>query len=285
VTVAPESAVRRATLPVRRLEPTAGRVWPRLCEAWEHRELLYFFVLRDLKVKYAQTLLGWLWSIAQPLGLMLVFTFAFRALADIKTGAVPYPLFVLAGLTFWLFFSRALMNGAESLVSNAALLTKTAAPRILIPVAGVVSALVELVPMFAMLVVFELAYGWAPGWRILLAPLVVAVGLALALGISLLLSALNVRHRDVRNVLPLFLQLWLFLSPIAYPLSTLDSEWRSIFALNPLVGIVEAFRWTVTGEFPPSQLALWTACAISAAMLGTGLFVFARAQRFFADVV
>jgi lipopolysaccharide transport system permease protein len=274
-----------SSAPVVVIEPSSGWVLPDLKQSWRRRELVYFFALRDIKVKYAQTKLGWLWTIVQPIGIMLVFTLAFQKLGHIATQGVPYPVFVFAGLTFWLFFSRAVANGADSLVANSNILTKTACPRLLIPIAGLLSGLFDLGVTFGLLLVFDTAvYQFYPTWRIALVPLVVLLGVTLALGLTLILSAVNVRHRDVRNAVPLALQLWLFLSPIAYPLTPLGRPWTTLFALNPLVGIVKGFRWCVAATPPPSGFEVAFSVSVTLTLLLVGMAYFGRAERLFADV-
>jgi lipopolysaccharide transport system permease protein len=268
----------------RRIEATQGWVLPRLRDAWRRRELVFFFARRDIKLKYAQTMLGWLWTVVQPVGMMLVFTLAFRKLGKVETDSLPYPIFAFSALTFWLFFSRAISNGADSLVANSQILTKTACPRVLMPLSGVVSSLFDLLITFGLLLVFAALYGKFPSWHIALVPGIVLVGSLLVFGLALILSAVNVRHRDVRNLLPLALQLWLFLSPIAYPLHTLGKPWTTLFSLNPLTGFIDGFRWAVVGATAPSMLAVTSSCVATVVAMIVGLLYFARVERLFADV-
>jgi len=267
------------------IRPTTGFVLPRLQEVWQQRELLLFFARRDIKVRYAQTILGWLWTFIQPVGMMLVFTLAFRKLGRVETDGVKYPIYVFSGLTFWIFFSRAVSAGADSLVANAQVLTKTACPRLLMPLSSMAAALFDFAMTFGLLLVFAALYEVYPSWRLALVIPVMAAGVALALGASLVLSAVNIKHRDIRNLLPLALQLLLFMSPIAYAFSTLGKPWTTLFQLNPLTGIVLAFRWTVVNAPAPSGLALAVSGAASVALLAIGLIYFFRAERMFADVV
>jgi lipopolysaccharide transport system permease protein len=284
VSVARIEAGSSRTADVVRMEPTSGWVLPRLRDSWQRRELVFFFARRDIKIKYAQTMLGWLWTLVQPVGMMLVFTLAFQKLGKIETQGVDYPVFVFAGLTFWLFFSRSVANASDSLVTNAQILTKTSCPRLLMPVSGIVSGLFDLLVTAVLFFGFALLYQEYPTWRLAFLPLVVLVGAAFALGLALLFSAVNVRHRDVRNALPLALQLWLFLSPIAYPLDTLGEPWKTFFALNPLSGIIEAFRWSFLATPLPPPLALAAPGLATVVFLVVGLAYFARAERIFADV-
>jgi len=266
------------------MQATSGWVFPPLRENWQRRELLYFFARRDIKLKYAQTKLGWLWTFVQPVVMMLVFTLAFRKLGRVATESIPYPVFTFAGLTLWLFISRSIANGAESLIANSQVLTRTACPRLLMPLSSILSGLFDLAITFLILVGFAALYGIYPTWRFALAPLTILLAMTLVLGLSLILSAVNVRHRDVRNLLPLALQLLLFLSPIAYPLNTLGPKWTTVFAFNPLVGVIEAFRWSVVGTPPPTSLELGVSITAAVAFLTGGLAYFSRAERVFADV-
>lgn len=277
-------SARRHSPPALVIEPTRGWVAPRVREAWQQRELLYFFVVRDVKVRYAQTLGGALWTFFQPIGTMIVFTFAFRKLGRVETENVAYPIFVFTGLTFWTFFSRGVLSGADSLVANAQLLTKTACPRLLLPLATIVSALFDFALTFPIMLVFAAFFGYYPTWRLAFVPIVMVVGITLALGAALLLSAVNVRYRDVRNALPLVVQLLLFASPVAYSLSILGPKWVSILSINPLVGIVEGFRWCIVPTGPPAHVAIEFALAVPAVLFVAGLAYFSRVERRFADV-
>jgi lipopolysaccharide transport system permease protein len=259
------------------IRPTRGFAFPDLRELWHYRELVYFLAWRDIKVRYAQTLLGAAWALFQPLALVLVFTFAFRNLANIQTEDVPYPVFALAGVVFWTFFSRAVLQGSDSLVANAALLTKIYCPRILIPVAAIVAGIVDLLLSLALFLVFAAIYGYYPTWKTVLVIPVLVVGFLFATGVTLLLSAINVRYRDVRHGLPFLVQLWLFLSPIAYPLT------NPLFGLNPLVGIIDAFRWALLATTSVDAMDVALAVGLALATLGIGLAYFARVERTFAD--
>jgi lipopolysaccharide transport system permease protein len=275
---------RGSTLPVVVIQPTGGAVWPRLREAWENRELLLFLTLRDIKARYVQTMLGWLWTVFQPLGLMLVFTFVFRRLGHVKADGVAYPVFALAGLALWTYFQRAVSEGSQSLVLNAPLLTKTSCPRLLMPLSAVAAPLVDLVAAFALVVVFIFSYGIAPTWRWLAFPVPIALGIVLAAGLAVFLSAINVRYRDVRNALPFLVQFLLFLSPFAYSLSSVHGTTKLLVSLNPLVGIVEAIRWSLLGTPAPSAVAVGFSVGVTAALLVLGLRYFSRFARDFADV-
>jgi lipopolysaccharide transport system permease protein len=267
------------------IRPTHGPVPPRVGELWAYRELFAYLVWRDIKVRYAQTVLGAIWTVFQPLALMGVYAYAFTQLARINTGSVPYVLFALSGLAVWMFVSRAVFQGATSLVNEIALVTKTPSPRILIPMAAVVSMFVDFLITLGLFLVFDAAYGRFPDWRIVFALPLIALALILAFGISLLLSALNVRYRDVGQALPFVIQLWFFLSPIAFPLLTPPHAWETyVQALNPLVGIVLAFRWSLLGTAAPHGLFV-VSVVVTFVVLVLGVAYFARADRTIADDV
>lgn len=280
-----DRAVPAAAAPRVVIRPTTGFLPPRLGELWDYRELFGFLVWRDIKVRYAQTVLGAFWTLFQPLGMMLVFAYAFAKLGNIDTGEVPYPLFALSGIALWLFVSRGVLSGASSLVANIPLVTKTSSPRVIIPLAAVASAVIDLVIGLALFLVFAIAYGAYPTWRYAVAPLILVLTLALTVGLSLFLSALNVRYRDVGQALPFLVQLWFFLSPVAYSLHTPGVSWPTIVqAFNPMVGLIEAFRWTLLGTAPPHGLLAVAALAAVAIFVG-GLVYFAQAERTLADDV
>lgn len=267
------------------IRPTTSRIPIDFAELWHYRELFGFLVWRDIKVRYAQTALGAAWMVFQPLAMMLVYTFAFSHLAKVSIPGIPYPLFALSGLTLWIFVSRGVSLGADSLVSNIPIVTKTSSPRILIPLAAVVSVFVDFVIALALFLVIAGVYGRYPTWRFAFAPLLLLVAFVLAFGISLLLSATNVRYRDVGQALPFIVQLWFFLSPVAYLLQTPGHSWETaIQALNPLVGLILAFRWSLLGTPLPHGL-LGVAVAISLVMLVVGLLRFERLERTIADDV
>jgi len=267
------------------IRPTKGRIPIRIPELWRYRELFAFLVWRDIKVRYAQTALGAAWMVFQPLAMMLVYTFAFSHLAKVNIPGIPYPLFALSGLTLWIFVSRGVMLGSDSLVSNIPIVTKTSSPRILIPLAAVVSVFVDFVIALVLFLVIAAVYGRHPSWRFAFVPPLLLVAFVLAFGISLLLSATNVRYRDVGQALPFIVQLWFFLSPVAYLLQTPGHSWETaIQALNPLVGLILAFRWALLATPPPHGL-LAVAVAVSVGLLVVGLLRFAQLERTIADDV
>jgi lipopolysaccharide transport system permease protein len=265
------------------IEPTAGAVRPQLRAAWQDRELLYFLTLRDVKARFAQTVLGWLWAIVQPLGMTLVFTFAFSKLGKVETDGIAYPVFAFVGLAFWTFFSRAVTTAADSLITNTPLLTKTACPRLLMPLSAIASACFDLLIAMAVMFVVVLAYGEDLSWRLAVLPVIVAYGVLLATGMGIGLAAINVQRRDVRNGLPFAMQLLLFISPIAYSLGALGTG-VTLVSLNPIVGLIEAFRWAVVATPPPAAGSLAISLSLTALFLFFGLKYFSRVARDFADV-
>lgn len=265
------------------IRPTEGRIPIRPRELWRFRELFAFLVWRDIKVRYAQTALGAAWMVFQPLAMMLVYTFAFSHLARVNVPGTPYPLFALAGLTLWIFVSRGVMLGSDSLVQNIPIVTKTSSPRIIIPIAAVVSVFVDFVIALALFLIISGAYGRHPTWRFAAVPPLLLVTFLLALGIALFLSATNVRYRDVGQALPFIVQLWFFLSPVAYLLQTPGHSWETaIQAVNPLVGLILAFRWALLGTPPPHGLLI-VSVAVSVVVFAAGLLHFARLERTLAD--
>jgi len=276
-------ASRPSTLVV--IEATTGPLPPRLGELWAYRELFGFLIWRDIKVRYAQTALGAAWMVFQPLAMLLVYTFAFSHLARVAIPGIPYPVFALAGLTLWIFVSRGVIIGSESLVTNMQLVTKTACPRVLIPLAAVVSVFVDFVVAFCLYLVISALYGFYPTWRYLLLPVIVLIAFILAIGLSLLFSATSVRYRDVGQVLPFLVQLWFFLSPIAYLLQTPGHSWETIVqALNPMVGLILALRWVLLGTPQPHGIFL-AAVVVSVGCFVFGVVRFAHAERTIADDV
>jgi lipopolysaccharide transport system permease protein len=269
-----------------RLQPTRGfsRVMaPR--ELWRYRDLAGQIALRDITVRYRQTLLGAAWAVLQPIGFMVVFSLFFGSLAGVTTNGLPYAPFYLAALVPWTFFANALLLGSDSLVSNSGLVSKIYFPRIFMPAGVLAAGFVDLAISTTILLVIVFAWGLTPSLAIFTLPLLVAIAAAAALGASTLLSALNVRYRDVRYVVPFGIQLWLFASPIAYPSSLLDEPWRTISAINPMVGVVEGFRWATLGAGPPPWDLIGISAVSAIVILLAGLAYFDRVERGFADFV
>jgi lipopolysaccharide transport system permease protein len=267
------------------IRPSRGRIDLRLEELWAYRELLYFFVWRDLKVRYKQTALGAAWAIIQPVMTMIVFSIFFGRLAGVPSDGIPYPIFAYVALVPWTFFANALTQGSNSLVQQERIITKVYFPRILIPLSAVLSGLVDLGIAFIVLVILLLAYGIVPSVAIVTLPVFVLLALLTALAVSLWLSALNVEYRDVRYVVPFLVQFWLFTTPIAYPSSIVPEQWRALYGLNPMAGVVEGFRWALVGGVEPPGLLLVASVAAVCALLASGLYYFRRVERTFADIV
>jgi lipopolysaccharide transport system permease protein len=271
--------------PVWRIEPSRGWVSLKLAELWEYRELLYFLIWRDIKVRYKQTALGVAWAIIQPLFTMLIFFFSFGKLARIPSDGLPYPLFCYAALVPWSFFSNGLTQSSNSLVGSANLITKVYFPRLTIPLATVFSGIVDFALAFALLIVMMFWFGVSLSIKILFLPLFVVLAFVASLGVGLWLSALNVEFRDVRYVVPFIAQFWLLATPIAYPSSLLPDHWRTIYGLNPMAGVVEGFRWALLGtNTSPGKMLIVSSLASLIIMIG-GAFYFRRMEKSFADIV
>ena len=266
--------------PIVVIEPNTSWASVNVREAWAHRELLYFLIWRDVKIRYKQTVLGATWAIIQPLFTMLIFTVIFSKVARISSDGIPYPVFCYAALMPWIFFSNAVGTSSNSLVMSAHVITKVYFPRILIPVASVGAVVVDLAFAFIMLVFLLLFYKIVPTRNILMLP--VPVLLAMALGVWL--SALNVKYRDIRFVVPFLLQLWMFLSPIAYPPSVVPPRWQLLYSLNPLTGIIDAYRSALFGQ-PFGWRALGISLAITLFMLVYAGHVFRKMEKSFADII
>ncbi len=273
------------SLPVTVILPNRGFLGSELLELWAYRELLGFFVWRDIKVRYKQTALGALWAILQPLLTMVVFSLFFGKLASMPSDGVPYPIFSFAALVPWTFFANALASSSNSLVGSANLLRKIYFPRLIIPLGAVFAGVVDFFLAFLVLLAMMAAYGIMPTANIVWLPFLLILSVAAALAVGLWLSALNVQYRDVRHTVPFLVQLWLFATPIAYPSSLLAEKWRIVYALNPMVGVVDGFRWALldTETMPgPTLLASSLATVV---LLVAGLMYFRRMERTFADVV
>lgn len=274
-----------APLPVTRIERSAGWVSLNLGEIWRYRELLYFLTWRDVVVRYKQTALGIGWAIIQPVMTMVVFSLVFGKLSSIPSDGIPYPLFSFAALVPWTFFANGLNQSSNSLVGSANLIQKVYFPRLIIPTASVLGGVVDFVLAFVILLGMMAYYGIAPTVNIVWLPAFLLLALATALGVGLWLSALNVRFRDVRYVVPFITQFWLFATPIAYPSSLLEQPWRTIYGLNPMAGVIEGVRWALLGTntAPGPVIAASTVAAVL--MLLGGAFYFRRMEKAFADIV
>jgi len=274
------------------IRPAKGWLALNLKELWEYNELLYFLVWRDIKVRYKQTILGVSWAIISPLMLTVVFTLIFGRLGKLPTDGLPGAVFYMAGLVIWRFFSQALTGTSNSLVGNAGLLTKIYFPRLLIPLGTIVTGLVDLAIALVMLGVVMAYYQTAPALTTLLLPLLILMTAATALGVGLFFAALNVRFRDVRSVLPLLTQLWMFITVIV-PYSRIPESyghWRYLYGVNPMAGVVEGFRWCLLHNVSSSTMAPpWPLIAmgipITVVLLFAGLYYFRRVESQFADII
>ena len=253
-------------------------------ELWRFHDVAVQIAARDVKVRYRQTVLGATWAVLQPIATMVVFSLFFGRLAHISSEGVPYPLFTLAALVPWTYFSTALLLGSDSLVTNGPLVAKVYFPRIFIPAGVVAAGLVDLSIAFVILLVIVVAWGTPLSLTLLVLPLIVLVMVGAALGVTAALSAANVRYRDVRYLVPFATQLWLFATPVAYPITLLHSPWRTLSAINPMTGVVEGFRWAVLGT-PLSWTLIAVSTASAAVMLVGGLAYFNRVERQFADII
>jgi lipopolysaccharide transport system permease protein len=273
------------SIPVIRIKPSHGWVSLKLQELWEYRELLYFLTWRDIKVRYKQTVLGAAWAIIQPFMTMVVFSLFFGRLAHIPSDGVPYPIFSYAALVPWTFFANGLNQSSNSLVSSANLIKKVYFPRLTIPIATVLSGAVDFVLAFVVLLGMMLYYGMVPTINALwLLPLLL-LALVTSLGVGLWLSAMNVQFRDVRYVVPFLTQFWMFATPIAYPSSLLSEPWRTLYGLNPMVGVVEGFRWALLGTNTAPGLIILVSSLVALTVLVSGALYFRRMEKTFADVV
>ena len=272
-----------SSLPVTHIRPGARAVSFTLNEVWQARELLYFLVWRDVKVRYKQTVLGIGWSVVQPFLAMVVFTIFFGRLAKMPSDGVPYPLFSLAALVPWTYFAAAALNGSTSLVGNQHLLAKVYFPRVLVPLAAVLMPAVDLAVSFTMLLVLMAWYHVMPTAAVLLLPLYVALGISTAFAVTLWTSGLSVRYRDARYVLPFIIQIWLFVTPVAYPASLVPERWRLLYALNPMASVVEGFRSALLGTAGPGSMIV-VAVVVVAAALASGATYFRSVEGSIVDL-
>jgi homopolymeric O-antigen transport system permease protein len=264
-----------------------GRTWAAsLPDVWAHREVLFFLLLRDLKVRYRQTVMGAAWAILQPLALMGVFFIFVYTVIDVPSDGVPYPLFALAALVPWILVSQSTVFAGESVVRDINLVSKVYVPRLTIPLAAVGALLVDFVIAFVLLLLMMAGYSTAPKpIAILLVPVFSALALALAAAVGVWLAGLMVMYRDVRYVVPVLTQIWFLATPIAYPTSLVPDEWRNVYSLNPMVGIIDGFRWALLGTPAPSTGMVAASAAVVVLLLWTGLTYFRRVDRVFADVI
>jgi lipopolysaccharide transport system permease protein len=278
-----------STVPLReqfyRIVPRRGLLDLNLAEIWHYRGLLYFFVWRDIKIRYKQTAIGAAWAIVQPFMTMVIFSLFFGKLAHMPSEGLPYPVFYYCALLPWTYFAGALQNATSTIVDNQRVVTKVFFPRLVLPLSAVLSGLLDLAVSFLMFLVLMSYYHIHFAWTVFLLPGFLLLAVMTALGVGLWLSALNAIYRDVRYVVPFLVQLWMFASPVAYPSSLVPERWRWLFGLNPMTGVIEGFRWVLTGHGEPPSSLLLASTGIVAVIVGTGLVYFQRMESTIADVV
>ena len=267
------------------IEPQKGWLPFNLKEVWKYRELLYFLIKRDIKVRYKQTILGGLWAIIQPFFTMVVFTLFFGKLAKVPSDGIPYPIFVYAGLLPWTYFANALSASGNSLVGSANLITKVYFPRIIIPASASLAGLLDFFIAMLVLAVLMIYYQFLPGVGLLLFPVLAALTFLCAVGVGFWLSALNVQYRDIRYAIPFIIQIWMFVSPVIYPVSMVKEKYQWLLALNPMGGVINAFRASLLGHQPINWFLLDISAAIILILFFSGMYYFKRIERTFADVV
>jgi len=267
------------------IQPPKGWVPLELRGLWEYRDLLYLFVWRDLKLRYKQTMVGASWAIIQPFIAMVVLSIFFGKLIKVPSEGIPYPIFAYTALVPWMYFVNALTQSSNSVVGNYTLITRVYFPRLVIPITTVVTGLLDFAIAFAILIGMMLFYGIVPTAAIWTLPFFIMLTIATALGLGLWLAALNVEYRDVRFILPFLTQIWFFITPVAYPSSLVPEPWRAIYSLNPMVGVIEGFRWALLGKAqPPSVVLVISVIAVIGLLIG-GLYFFRYKEGTFADVI
>ncbi len=276
---------RADDVPVIVIRPSRGLFSLQIHELWEYRELLYFLIWRDIKVRYKQTALGAAWAILQPVMTMVVFTVFFGNFAKIPSDGVPYPIFAYTALLPWNLFANALSHATISLVGSANLISKVYFPRLIVPLSATVSGIVDFAIAFVILLGMMVWFGIAPTVGALALPLFLLIALLTALAVGLWLTALNVQYRDVRYVIPFLIQLWMFASPVVYPISLVPAKWRPLYGLNPMAGVIEGFRWAMLGKESPHFGVMAVSAVVVVLLLFAGIVYFKRVERTFADVV
>ena len=268
------------------IKPSAGMAALNLRDMWVYRELIYFMIWRELKVRYKQTLLGALWAIIQPVMTMIVFNFLFGKVAKVPTDGIPYPIFAYSALLPWGLFTAALNQGSRSLTSNNNMISKIYFPRLILPISSVLSGLVDFAISFVILIGLMIYYKITPTWTALWAlPLFTVLAILTALGVALWLSAINVKYRDVNYALPFLTQFWMFVTPVAYSAKVISDKWQLVYSLNPMAGVVNGFRWALLSSGTGPDTALWVSVGISMLVLVSGLFYFRGMERTFADTI
>jgi len=277
-----ESMVRQPTIVI---QPRKVFLHLDLQAVWQSRELLYFLIWRDVKIRYKQTVLGTAWVIIQPLMIMVIFTVIFGQFARIPSDGLPYSIFTYTALLPWQYFSQAISRSSDSLVSSAHLITKIYFPRLIIPISAVLAPLVDFAIAFVVLLGMMAWFGISPYWNALFLPLFLLLALITALAVSLFLSALNVKYRDVRYTVPFLIQFCMYASPVVYPVSIIPAQWRLLYSLNPLVGVIEGFRWALLGKGSLDFSIMVVSGTIVVALLLGGIIYFREMERTFADVI
>jgi lipopolysaccharide transport system permease protein len=268
-----------------RIEPSKGWVSLNIRELWEYRELVYFLIWRDVKVRYKQTILGGAWAIIQPFSTMVVFSLFFGKLVRIPSDGIPYPIFSYAALVPWAFFANGVSSASLSLVNNSNLIKKVYFPRLSMPIASILGGLIDFILAFIMLFGMMFYYDMSPTVNVIWIPLFLLLTIFISLGVSLWLSALCVQFRDVRHIVPFLTQIWMFATPIAYPSSLLHEPWRTVYGLNPMVGVVEGFRWALLGISPAPQKIIIVSSLVTIGAVILGAFFFRRMEKAFADII
>lgn len=253
-------------------------------ELLNYRELLLSFMWRDIKIRYKQTALGFLWAIIQPLFMMVIFTVIFGGFAKIPSDGIPYPLFSFAALLPWLLFSEGLTRSTMSMVSNASIMTKVYFPRLIMPISGILSPLVDFTVSISILIIIMAFYGFIPTINVVFLPFFILLALATSLGVGLWLSALNVKYRDFQYAVPFIIQIWMYASPVVYPASIVPASLKFLYSLNPMAGVIEGFRWALLGTDMPSAMIL-VSVSVVIILLVSGAFYFRRMEQYYADVV
>ena len=268
-----------------RIEPSHGRLSLKLWELWEYRELLYFLIWRDIKVRYKQTVIGAAWAVVQPLMTMIVFTVIFGNFAKIPSDGLPYSIFAYTALLPWNLFAGALQRSSTSVVGSSHLISKVYFPRLIVPLSANFSGIVDFAIGFLIFLGMMFWFGIAPTWRVLTLPLFLLLTLMTALAVGLWLSALDAMYRDVGYTVPFLTQIWLYASPVAYPVSLIPEKWRLLYSLNPMAGVIEGFRWALLGKQSPAFGVIAISAVMVVALLVGGVVFFKRMERTFADVV
>ncbi|HEY6200459.1 MAG TPA: ABC transporter permease [Candidatus Binatia bacterium] len=271
--------------PIVRIEPSRGWISLNLRALWEYRELLYFLIWREVKIRYKQTVIGLAWVILQPLITILIFTVVFSHFAGIPSDGIPYPIFAYTGLLPWSYFASAVGRAGNSLLGDAQLLEKVYFPRPIIPISSVVSPLVDFIFGFLVLLGMVMLYGYAPSIGVAALPLFMLFAAVTALAVGLWFAPLNVRYRDVGHIIPFIIQIWMYASPIIYPVSAVPEKWKLLYSLNPMVGVIEGFRWALLSQSAPDYPAMAVGALVVVGLLFGGMVYFSRMERTFADVI